>query len=72
MRTPRPDSHLDPLDRLFIAIVRQAITDYQAGRRKRKPLPEHEYSFDAARAFLEDLGLLTATGDVARTEQSLV
>lgn len=65
-------AELDPEDRLYAAIIRQAIADYQTGLSQRRPATPASYSFMAARAFLLDLGLLDDAGDVAVTEWTAV
>jgi hypothetical protein len=63
---------LDPHDRLFAAIVRQAIRDYQDGQKQRTPQFGKREDVTGARAFLFDLGLLDAAGEVTVTEQCLL
>jgi hypothetical protein len=63
---------LDPYDRVFAAVVRQAIQDYEAGQTQRKPLLCTAEDIQAAACFLRDLGLLDAAGEVTVTEQSAV
>jgi hypothetical protein len=63
---------LDPYDRVFAAVIRQAIQDYEAGQRQRKPLHCTTEDTQAAAYFLHDLGLLNAAGEVTVTEQSIV
>jgi hypothetical protein len=47
---------LDPYDRVFAAVVRQAIMDYEAGQTQRKPLHCTTEDIQAAACFLHDLG----------------
>jgi hypothetical protein len=63
---------LDPYDRIFAAVVRQAIQDYEAGQTQRKPLHCTTEDIEAAACFLHDLGLLNAAGEVTVTEQCLL
>lgn len=54
MPHPSLDRDLEPYDRLFCAVIRQAIRDYTA----------HAEDYDEARAFLLDMGLIDAGGAV--------
>jgi hypothetical protein len=63
---------LDPHDRLFAAIVRQAIRDYQDGQTHRTPLHCTTEDIEAAACFLRDLGLLDTAGEVTVTDQSML
>jgi hypothetical protein len=66
---------LDPVDRLFVAIVRQAISDYTAGisyQKEKRSLHPTAVDYHAARVFLLDLGLLNDAGEVTRTEQCVL
>lgn len=61
---------LDPIDRIYAAIVRQGIVDYQTGQKHPRPGGRAGYSYEAARDFLWERGLLDDAGDVAMTERT--
>jgi hypothetical protein len=63
---------LDPYDRVFAAVVRQAIMDYEAGQTHRTPLYCTAEDVEAAACFLRDLGLLDAAGEVTVTERTAI
>jgi hypothetical protein len=60
MPNPSGLRHLDPLDRLFVGIVRQAIYDYRYVKCERQ----------AAHVFLHSLGLIDQAGEVRATEDT--